>query len=90
MSGYNVAIVGATGAVGARMIKMVEQTSLPVNSVKLLASSRSAGKQLQFNGQALTVEETVPESFEGIDLASSQRVAQYLRSSPLKQSNGVP
>ncbi|YAB12910.1 hypothetical protein ACT5GY_12175 [Lactiplantibacillus plantarum] len=69
MSGYNVAIVGATGAVGARMIKMVEQTSLPVNSVKLLASSRSAGKQLQFNGQALTVEETVPESFEGIDLA---------------------
>lgn len=69
MSGYNVAIVGATGAVGARMIKMVEQTSLPVNSVKLLASSRSAGKQLQFNGQPLTVEETVPESFEGIDLA---------------------
>jgi aspartate-semialdehyde dehydrogenase len=69
VSGYNVAIVGATGAVGARMIKMVEQTSLPVNSVKLLASSRSAGKQLQFNGQALTVEETVPESFEGIDLA---------------------
>lgn len=69
MSGYNVAIVGATGAVGARMIKMVEQTSLPVNSVKLLASSRSAGKQLQYNGQPLTVEETVPESFEGIDLA---------------------
>ncbi|RRK11480.1 aspartate-semialdehyde dehydrogenase [Lactiplantibacillus garii] len=69
MSGYNVAIVGATGAVGARMIKMVEQTSLPVNSVKLLASSRSAGKQLQFNGKPLTVEETVPESFEGIDLA---------------------
>ncbi|MFD1421023.1 aspartate-semialdehyde dehydrogenase [Lactiplantibacillus songbeiensis] len=69
MSGYNVAIVGATGAVGARMIKMVEQTSLPVNSVKLLASSRSAGKQLKFNGQDLTVEETVPESFEGIDLA---------------------
>jgi len=69
VSGYNVAIVGATGAVGARMIKMVEQTSLPVNSVKLLASSRSAGKQLQFNGQPLTVEETVPESFEGIDLA---------------------
>ncbi|CAM3087519.1 aspartate-semialdehyde dehydrogenase [Lactiplantibacillus plajomi] len=69
MSGYNVAIVGATGAVGARMIKMVEQTSLPVNSVKLLASSRSAGKQLQYNGQPMTVEETVPESFEGIDLA---------------------
>ncbi|AVK60883.1 aspartate-semialdehyde dehydrogenase [Lactobacillus sp. CBA3605] len=69
MSGYNVAIVGATGAVGARMIKMVEQTSLPVNSVKLLASSRSAGKQLKFNGQDLTVEETVPESFEGVDLA---------------------
>lgn len=69
MSGYRVAVVGATGAVGTRMIQMLEETSLPIESVRLLASSRSAGKQLKFNGQTITVEETTPESFEEVDLA---------------------
>lgn len=70
MSGYNVAVVGATGAVGSRFIELLEnETVFPIKSVKLLASKRSAGQKLKFNGQMLTVEETTPESFEGIDLA---------------------
>lgn len=68
-NGYNVAVVGATGAVGTKMIQMLEQTTLPLKKVVLLASKRSAGKTLQFKGASLTVEELVPESFEGIDLA---------------------
>ncbi|KRL04629.1 aspartate-semialdehyde dehydrogenase [Liquorilactobacillus oeni] len=69
MSGYNVAVVGATGAVGTRMIQMLEQSILPIASIKLLASKRSAGKVLHFKGQEKVVEELVPDSFRGIDLA---------------------
>ena len=69
MSEYNVAIVGATGAVGTRMIEMVEQSTLKVKSIKLLASQRSAGTVLQFKETDVIVEETTPESFAGIDLA---------------------
>ncbi|WP_279259336.1 aspartate-semialdehyde dehydrogenase [Enterococcus faecalis] len=66
---YHVAVVGATGAVGTRMIELLAETSLPIASVRLLASKRSAGQEIQFKGQPLIVEELVPESFEGIDLA---------------------
>ena len=65
---YNVAILGATGAVGTRMIEQLEQSTIPVKNVKLLASARSAGKKLKFKGEELTVEETTPESFDGIDI----------------------
>lgn len=68
-NGYNVAVVGATGAVGTKMIEMLEKSSLPINSVKLLSSKRSAGKILQFGGKDTVVEELVPESFDGIDIA---------------------
>lgn len=68
MREYNVAILGATGAVGTRMIQQLEQSTIPTKSVKLLASSRSAGKKLKFKGKELTVEETTPDSFNGIDL----------------------
>lgn len=68
---YNVAILGATGAVGRRMIEQLAQSTIPVKSVKLLASSRSAGTVLKFRDQELTVEETTPKSFDGIDLVLS-------------------
>lgn len=68
---YNVAILGATGAVGTRMIQQLEQSSIPVKKLKLLASKRSAGKQLSFKGESVVVEETTPESFEGIDIVLS-------------------
>ena len=64
---YNVAILGATGAVGRRMIDQLAKSTIPVKSVKLLASSRSAGTVLKFRNQDLTVEETTPDSFDGID-----------------------
>jgi len=69
MTGYRVAVVGATGAVGKEMIKTLEQRNFPVSKIKLLASSRSAGKKLKFKGEEITVEELKPESFEGIDIA---------------------
>lgn len=68
---YNVAILGATGAVGTRMIQQLEQSTIPVKSVKLLASAKSAGKQLSFKGQPITVEEMTPDSFDGIDIVLS-------------------
>ena len=68
---YNVAVLGATGAVGTRMIQQLEQSTIPVKSVKLLASAKSAGKQLSFKGQPITVEETTPDSFNGVDIVLS-------------------
>ncbi|MCR6111065.1 aspartate-semialdehyde dehydrogenase [Bacillus sp. A301a_S52] len=66
---FNVAIVGATGAVGEQMIRTLEKLDFPVDTLLLLSSKRSAGKQLTFKGEQLTVQEAKPESFEGIQLA---------------------
>ena len=65
----NVAIAGATGAVGNQMIKCLEMTELPVNSLKLLASFRSAGRTLKFKGEFIAVEELNKDSFKGSDIA---------------------
>lgn len=67
--GYTVAVVGATGAVGTRMIQQLEQSSLPIDKVRLLSSSRSAGKVLKYKGQDVTVELTTEDSFAGVDIA---------------------
>lgn len=66
---YTIAVVGATGAVGTQMIKMLEESTLPIKEVRLLSSSRSAGKVLQFKDMDITVEETTELSFEGVDIA---------------------
>jgi aspartate-semialdehyde dehydrogenase len=68
-NGFNLAIAGATGAVGAELIKLLETGDLPVNSLKLLASAKSAGKELKFRGEPLIVEELKQDSFSGVDLA---------------------
>ncbi|MFC5712095.1 aspartate-semialdehyde dehydrogenase [Thalassorhabdus alkalitolerans] len=68
-AGYNVAVVGATGAVGEQMLKTLEDKDFPIKSIKLLSSKRSAGKKLSFKGEEVTVEEATPEAFEGIQLA---------------------
>lgn len=65
----NIAIVGATGAVGVEILTCLEQRHFPVKSLKLLASARSAGKQVTFRGQQLTVEELTENSFVGVDIA---------------------
>ncbi|WP_152656348.1 aspartate-semialdehyde dehydrogenase [Oceanobacillus sp. CFH 90083] len=66
---YNVAIVGATGAVGQKIKKILEDKKFPVKQIKLLSSARSAGKEETFNGETIIVEEAAPESFEGVDIA---------------------
>lgn len=66
---YTVAVVGATGAVGTQMIKQLEESTLPIEKLRLLSSSRSAGKTLQFKGQDIVVEQTTEESFAGVDIA---------------------
>lgn len=71
MREYVVAILGATGAVGQRLISELEQSSIPVKKLKLLASKRSAGKKLKFKNQKITVEEAQPDSFNGVDLVLS-------------------
>ena len=65
----NVAIVGATGAVGIELMGCLERRGFPVASLRLLASPRSAGKTLPFRGQDLMVEALGPHSFEGVDVA---------------------
>ena len=65
----HVAIVGATGAVGIEMIKTLEKRNFPVGKLTLLASTRSVGKKLKFNGEDITVTELTKDSFAGIDIA---------------------
>lgn len=65
----NVAVVGATGAVGNQMIACLEERHFPVKSIKLLASARSKGKRLTFCGETFTVEELTEDSFKGVDIA---------------------
>ena len=65
----NVAIVGATGAVGIEMIKTLEKRQFPVGTLTLLASARSTGKSLPFRGQEIAVTELTKDSFAGIDIA---------------------
>jgi aspartate-semialdehyde dehydrogenase len=69
MKKYNVAVVGATGAVGREMLSILEERDFPFDNLKLLASERSAGKKMTCKGKEYTVEATTPESFEGVDIA---------------------
>ncbi|MED1469515.1 aspartate-semialdehyde dehydrogenase [Bacillus salipaludis] len=68
-SGFNVAVVGATGAVGQQMIQTLVKENFPYKKLLLLSSSRSAGQKIVVNGEEYTVQEAKPESFEGIDIA---------------------
>src|SRR5690625_5135969 len=66
---FNIAIVGATGAVGQKILEILQQKKLPINKLKLLSSARSAGKKLTFNNQEITIEEATTESFTDVDIA---------------------
>lgn len=65
----HVAVVGATGAVGIEMIKTLEKRRFPVGKLTLLASARSAGKKLKFQGRDIAVQELAKDSFAGVDIA---------------------
>ncbi len=66
---FNVAVAGATGAVGNQMIRCLEEMNFPVQSLKLLASHRSVGRTLRFKGELVPVEELKEDSFKGLDIA---------------------
>ena len=65
----NVAIAGATGAVGVEMLLTLEKRNFPVKNLKLLASARSVGKTFKFHGETIAVEEMTEDSFKGVDIA---------------------
>ena len=71
MSKYNVGVMGATGAVGSRFLSILEERKFPIKNIRLLASSRSAGRKLSFMNGSVTVEELTKDSFKGLDLVLS-------------------
>jgi len=68
MRKFNVAVVGATGAVGNEMISVLEQRDFPVGELRLLASERSIGKELEFKGKSYPVEVLGENSFTGMEI----------------------
>ena len=66
---YNVAIAGATGAVGGAMLDVLKRRDFPINELRLLASERSIGKKINFNGKEIAVQLLSEDAFEGIDIA---------------------
>ena len=69
MTTYNVAVLGATGAVGQELISILLERGFPIKSLKALASARSAGRVLEIGEKRLVVEEVSPENFDGVDIA---------------------
>ncbi|MBR4152321.1 MAG: aspartate-semialdehyde dehydrogenase [Selenomonadaceae bacterium] len=69
MKKFNTAIIGATGAVGQEFLRLIEERNFPFGELKMLASSRSAGKKINFMGKEYTVEETTEKSFDGVKFA---------------------
>ena len=68
MKEYTVAVLGATGAVGQEMIKILQERNFPVGRLLPLASARSAGRTLKFKGQDVAIEEARDEAFQGVDI----------------------
>ena len=84
MKKYNVAIVGATGAVGSRFLSILEERNFPVKELRLLASERSKGKKLKFKGKSYPIEILSHDAFSDIDIvlssAGAQRSKEFLPS----------
>jgi aspartate-semialdehyde dehydrogenase len=66
---FTVGIVGATGAVGQELLRLLEERSFPIGTLRLFASARSAGKTVEFKGRPVTVEEAKPGVFANVDVA---------------------
>lgn len=105
-SAPNVAIAGVTGAVGEEFLRVLDERNFPFDNLKLLASARSAGKTIDYQGKTYTVEELTEDSFKGMDLAlfsaggsiskqfapiaSDQRCTVVDNSSAFRMTDGVP
>jgi aspartate-semialdehyde dehydrogenase len=86
---WNVAVAGATGAVGNQMIRCLEERNFPVKNIKFLASARSVGKTLPFKGRPIAVEELKEDSFKGVDIALfSAGASTSLKFAPLAAQAG--
>ena len=79
MTLYNVAILGATGMVGQEMLRTLSQRKFPIKSLKLLASGRSAGQEISWEGKRYPVELAEPQAFRGVDLVLSSAGEQISR-----------
>ncbi|MBQ7625228.1 MAG: aspartate-semialdehyde dehydrogenase [Clostridia bacterium] len=104
--GFNVGILGASGAVGREMIKILEERAFPVNQLKLFASEKSAGKELSFKGEKVKIIKSDKGAFSGLDIvlgaAGNDVAAEYAphikkagavfidNSSAFRQKEGVP
>ncbi len=64
----NIAVLGATGVVGREILKILVENNVQYNEIKFLASARSAGKTIEFNGKEHTIVEATPEAFEGVNI----------------------
>lgn len=71
MKTYNVGILGATGAVGREMLKVLEERDFPINELRLLASQRSAGKTISYKGKDIVIKVADENAFEGLDIVLS-------------------
>ena len=71
MKNPNIAVLGATGVVGGEILSILAEKNFPFNSIKFLASAKSAGKDIEFKGQTYKIEEATPESFDGLDIVLS-------------------
>ena len=89
MKKLNVAIVGATGAVGQELLKVMAEHNFPYAGLKLLATKNSAGKIINFQGKDYVVEETTADSFDGVDLALFAGGPASREFGRLAQSKGV-
>lgn len=69
MKVYHIAVVGATGLVGRKMLEVLEERKFPVGKLSLLASKQSVGKSIEFNGKNIPVEELTQLSFKGVEIA---------------------
>lgn len=67
----NIAVLGATGVVGGEILSILAEHNFPYNTIKFLASARSAGKDIKFKDEIYKIEEATPESFEGVDIVLS-------------------
>jgi len=87
---FNVAVAGATGAVGGAMLDVLERRDFPLNELRLLASERSVGKKLKFRGQEIPVQLLTKDAFAGIDIALfSAGAARSLEFAPAAASAGA-
>jgi aspartate-semialdehyde dehydrogenase len=87
---FNVAVAGATGAVGGAMLEVLERREFPVQNLRLLASERSVGKKLRFKGRELPVELLSKDAFSDIDIALfSAGAARSLEFAPAAAASGA-